>query len=182
LVADNRWLIGDAEGREFIVDEKGKVIGEVTNANHRDTYLYASGKMYNYDLDIIYDYAKDNLVIEYALDECVLFRNIDNEIICYSSTGSNTIVKKDSKREVFDVENDYFIIKDTTATDKVTYEFYNAKGDMITTINTNYDVSALAPDVMINIICSNGNYRLFKIVTGVAADGSAKYEYYRFGA
>ena len=182
LAYANRWAIYDAEGREFIVDAKGKVVGETTNAYYRDTYIYAEGKMYDYDLNLIYDYSKDNLVVENALDECVLFRNIDNELVLYSVAGTGTLIKKDAKRTLFVCERDYFIIKDFSSSTKVTYEIYNGEGILINTVDASIEIAALSAEEVFNVAHKNDGKLLLKTVVGVNTDGSMKCEYYRLGA
>ena len=181
MVAANRWLVYSADDKEFIVNEKGKVLGETSAASPRSTYMYADGKMYDYDLNVIYDYAKDNLAVENALDQAVLFRNVDNELICYTNSATTKLIEKDAKRELYLAESNYFIIKDYSADDKVKYEIYNGAGTLVTTVNAASVLSGIDVAAAFSVVATHDGYMVMRVAVDTVTTGNDyKYEFYRF--
>ncbi len=180
MVAANRWRIASVDGKEFIVNEKGKVIGETTSASYRQTYMYTQGKMYDYDLNVIYDYAKENLFVQKALDQAVLFRNIDEELICYTPSATTKLIEKDAKKELYLAENDYFIIKDFSGEDNVKFEIYNEAGKLITTISVASALSGIDVAAAFSVVLDNDDQMIMRVAVDTLTTGDFKYEYYRF--
>ena len=180
MVAANRWLVTTADEKEFIVNEKGKVIGETSMASYRQTYLNAQGKLYDYDLNVIYDYAKENLTVERALDQAVLFRNLDDELICYTTAATTKLIEKDAKRELCSVENEYFIIKDYSDAEKVKYEIYNEAGKLITTVSVPSALSGIDVVEAFSVVLSHDGKMIMRVAVDTLTTGDYKYEFYRF--
>lgn len=182
MLASDRWLVRSADDKEFIVNEKGKVIGETSAANYRATYMYADGKMYDYDLNVIYDYAKDNLYVEQALDRAVLFRNVDDELVCYTDSGTTVkLIEKDAKRKLFLAEHDYFIIKDYSADDKAKFEIYNGAGTLVTTVDPTAALLSIDVDEAFSVIATHDGCMILRVAVDTVTVGNAyKYEFYRF--
>ena len=180
MVSANRWVMYSVDNREFVVDEKGKVLGEITKASFRDTYIYGNGKMYDYDLNVIYDYAKDNLAVEYALGQAMLFRNLDNELICYSSSKTEKLIAKDAKRSLYHADNEYFIIMDYSDTAKIKFEIYNESGAQIYVLSAPSAWAAIAVTDLINVVYTDGEYMVVRAAVDVQTAGGYKYEYLRF--
>ncbi len=180
--AVDRWLVRSTDNKEFIVNEKGKVIGETSAANYRTKYMYADGKMYDYDLNVIYDYAKDNLEIDQALDQAVLLRNVDDELICYTASGDTVkLIEKGAKRTLYLAEHNYFVIKECSADDKVKFEIYNGAGTLVTTVNPTSALWSIDVSEAFSVIATHDGRMILRVAVDTVTTGNAyKYEFYRF--
>ncbi len=140
LITTNRWTVTNADSQRFLVNEKGHVLGEVTNSDARnESYYVVGGKLYDYSLSVVYDYEAADLEIyngvEGVLNHGVLLQNKDGEIICYANGSSTTIVAKDSSRSLYTVTDAYFVVCDTTDAVNVKYDIYNDVGVKLATLD-----------------------------------------------
>ena len=179
MVAADRWIASSVDGKNFIVDENGEVVGETTNAYYCENFLYASGKMYDYDLNVIYDYAAENLTLERSLKQAMLFRNADNELICYSDGQSNKLIENGAKRALVHTKREYFVIKDYSSTDAIKYEIYNERGAKLTSISVATGLSSRDYDDIFTSVASYYGAFLLRVATNVNDAGDYKYDYYK---
>ena len=137
LVATNRWWISTDMGTQYIINEKAEIVGDVSEASMMANYLSDDGKLYDFDLNVVPDYASEKLVLVNEFDNSLLFKNLDGELILFTNGQKTTLAAKDSKREFFDLSgcNGYFAIVDHSEESKVKFEIYNSVGNNILTLD-----------------------------------------------
>ena len=138
LFKEDLWLIGTAAGADLLVNAKGEVVGDITNMNASNAeYLVCDGKLYDYTLNMVYDYEAAKLSIVRVFENSILFTNDDGELICYANGTSTTLIAKDADRELSDVINVYnfFVIFDYSDLANIKFEIYNAAGVKILTLD-----------------------------------------------
>ena len=144
FVATNRWVFNTADGRAYLVNEKAEVIGEVTGANlgNGRSYFTANGKVYDYDLNVTFDYTAANLTIFRRLNHGIIFRNDDNERILVVNGTKTTLISKDevataltpATKQIVATEDEYVVIRDTTNTEEKKIIVYNDLGAPVLTL------------------------------------------------
>ncbi len=127
-VANNRWEI-ECDDRSYLINEKGEVLGDVTNARSFGNYLYADGKVYNYDLAVVFDYANAGLTLYSAMDNALILQNADSEYLLYTGgEAATTIISKTAKLMLADVQDNFYVLLNTEAPEDVKYDIYNDQG------------------------------------------------------
>ncbi|MBQ9801730.1 MAG: hypothetical protein IJW51_01495 [Clostridia bacterium] len=152
-VANNRWLVRDNLDREYLVNEKGKLVGEVTGADdYNSAYCVAAGKLYDFDLNLVHDFEEAGQEIYEGtagygiMNHGVLLENGDEEIICYTNGAATTVVAKDSSRTLYVIEDNYFVVRDYTDAANVKYELYNDVGVKLASFDYAPDTVAWGED------------------------------------
>ena len=186
LVASNRWIVSNKAGQEFLINEKGDVLGEVTNIDWENdvtgTYFVLNNKIYDWDLNVKCDLNEQKMEnIVSKMSHSVLFNTEDGEYKLYTNGEVKTIVAKDALalRTVQVLSKDVFAINVVDATDsgKVKCEIYNDAGTLLTTIEdaafTLTGAKVMTADSTNAILIAG-----LEIVTG---DALAKTVYYRIG-
>ena len=139
-VCEDRWIINTHAGEAYVVNQKGKVIAEISGADGANSaYIRADGKLFDYDAEVAFDYKTKDYTYKASTNRAVLFTNKDGELILYANGAEKTLIAKDAQRTILDlldedVKSDYFIIKDSTDAANVKYEIYNDAGTLIHTI------------------------------------------------
>lgn len=128
-VADDVVLISDVLGHEYLYNAKGKLIGDVTGAvAMTDTYVVGEGKIYNFQLNEVYDFAKEGYEYEGALKSAVLFsKEVGGVQQNYLfKDGAMTAVANSGNSQVLN-ERLFVVVDNTTGK----YFYYNDAGTMI---------------------------------------------------
>lgn len=180
LVATNRWAVQTEQDYMFLLDEKGDVIGEISNVNDANkSYIVADGKLYDFSLSMVLDYRKEGLTLVETLPDSILFTNKKDELIVYANGTKTTLIAEDAEREYVDSMSEayrgYFVIVDETNTDAVKYEIYNAKGAKILTLDGGSHF---------NIFCIAANREGEALIRVTGWDATAleyTYTYYHLG-
>lgn len=152
-IASNRWLVQDNLSRSYLVNEKGKVVGEVTGADDRNNaYYVAGGKLYDFDLNAVYDFESANQEIYSGsagygvMRHGILLENNDGEIVCYANGAATAVIAKDSSRVLYTVTDAYFVVRDYSDVSNIKYELYNDVGVKLTTFDYAPDAVAEGED------------------------------------
>ena len=166
-VGTNRWTVSNADQQQFLVNEKGKVLGEVTAKEARnECYYIVDGRMYNYDLSLIYDYRVAELEIyngyEGVMNHGVLFTKGDGELICYANNNAVTIAAKGTACSVYAVADSYFVVRNAADINNVKYDVYNDVGTKLASLD--YAPTAL-------LVAENGSCLVYYL----QADGQSVY-------
>ena len=165
MIAENRWLVGTAEGFAYLVDEKGDIIADISNASFNESgYITCDGKLYDHNLQLLFDYEAEKLYRYESFGNCILFTNDDDELILYANGQKSTLIAKDTEREYMDSysnEGDYFVICDSTDPAAIKYEVYNNAGAKILTLDyspESFDISRAfwTPDDSVLMLCVTG--------------------------
>ncbi len=136
LWANDRFGVGTEDGRCYLVDGEGELIGEATNATPLgNRYLVCDGKIYGTDLRVLLDYKVGGFTLEYTIegDGILYFKNERGELFTWNGSGEPTAVKKgdDAVRNytvylwgyaVTDYENDQIVLYNVNGTDLLTLD------------------------------------------------------------
>lgn len=145
----NLYAVYTVDGQGFLVDAEGNVKADVTNMGQtNDKYIAKNGKLYDYNLNVVYDYEAEEYTIYAMLDTSVLFENEDGEISLFVDGSFTEIIpapKKDevSKYSIAAQNGDVIIVKDASDKDEISYIVYNEKGEEIYTFDNYQSVSIL---------------------------------------
>lgn len=135
-VAKNRWLFRTVKNSSFLVDEKGKIVGEASNiAYSNNAYIVSQGhKIYDYDLNMKLDLKEEGSTYIYMFENSVLFYTDKSEVKLYVNGEVKTIINaSEGKRTFTKLSNGAYMITDTTGSN-TTYEIYNEQGTLLGTI------------------------------------------------
>ncbi len=173
MVAKNRWEFSTIDGRVFMVDEEGVVLGENFHVDDSNADLFVSNKrLYDWDLNLKADLQQDATELIFVMDHGVLYETQKGEWKLYYNGTTQTIINesqaKEGKRTFQFLDRGAFMIVDETKTDPK-YEIYNSMGALLGTITDNVSIPKRK-------IAENGAILLW----AKAKDSSAVY-YYRIG-
>jgi hypothetical protein len=182
-VATNRWIASNMAGQDFLLNEKGEILGEVSGIDWDEAnanFFVLNGKIYDWDLNVKLDLAEQKCDDYEILGHSVLFENEDGEQKLYVNGEVKTLIDKATaeagKRDLEILSDNLYVIIDTATEGKTKYEFYNDAGTLLTAI----DNAIFAPDCLIYEADSNNAV----VIAGmsVPAEGeAAKVVYYRVG-
>ena len=166
------------EIHEYLINGKGEILGNISNATDISVgYMRCDGKIYDYDMNVLYDYRAAKLSYEDWVGGSLIFENEDDEVLLYTGGNSTTtIVGKDSDLSLYYVASNYYVIKDMSAEDVVKYHFYNEKGTLLVTVESN---SYFNDNSYYSDFESCGYFDDVKIIETKNADGESVF--YRFG-
>ena len=75
-VMADRYLVADRSVNSYLVNGKGELIGDVTNAdteNSNNVFVLGSGRVYDSDLKFVFDYTAEEYELFASLDNLLLF-------------------------------------------------------------------------------------------------------------
>lgn len=140
-VIDNTYpsyfTVGLANNGMLLINEKGKVIGDISGADQLTySYIYAGGKLYNYNLEAVYDYEAAGYDLEETFERSAIFSK-DNggtdEYFIYLNGTLTALDTKDDKLDFYGASNGVYLIKDTTDLLNPVIRYYNEKGELLLT-------------------------------------------------
>ena len=182
-VATNRWIASNMAGQDFLLNEKGEILGEVSGIDWDEAnanFFVLNGKIYDWDLNVKVDLSEQKCDDYEILNHSVLFETEDGEQKLYVNGEVKTLIDKATaeagKRDLEILSDNLYVIIDTATEGKTKYEFYNDAGTLLTAI----DNAIFAPDCLIYEADSNNAV----VIAGmsVPAEGeAAKVVYYRVG-
>lgn len=181
LVANNRWIVSNIAGQDFLLNEKGDVLGEVSGLDWDEMtpdFFVLEGKIYDWDLNVKLDLDEQKCEGEYkVLDHGVLFGTEDDEVKLYANGEVKTIIDKTTAEadthEIALLNNctSLFVVIDTATEGTVKVVVYNSVGTQLTTVE---NVTFLPTSIV--AVADNSNALL---ISGVNNDGDTVY--YRVG-
>ena len=138
-VAKNRWEVYTVDGRTFLLNEKGDVIGETSSStNSNDSVLVANKKVYDWDLNLKIDLAEKDAENITMMNNGIIFHTNKNEVKLYINGEIRTIISESEaeagKRTFKYLSRGAYMIIDSSGTSPK-YEIYNEQGTLLTTIN-----------------------------------------------
>lgn len=144
-VIDNTYpsyfTVGLANNGALLINEKGKVIGDISGADQLTySYIYAGGKLYNYNLEAVYDYEAAGYEVEEVLERSAILSKDNNgtdEYFIYTNGELKALDTKDDKLTFMGADSDLgvYIVQDTTDLLNKVNRYYNDKGELIFTQN-----------------------------------------------
>ena len=172
MLGENRWLASTARFA-YLVDGEETVLGEISEAEMTGKFFYKNGKIFDSDLELIYDCASNKMTLVDVLDGAFLLKNYDGEIFCYTGgegKPEKIITKKEAKTsEVTVLDSGLFVVCDRSNPADVNYDFYNAEGekifstDAIAGCNINPDDVIRTESAVLVPYNINGVYAYYKI-------------------
>lgn len=182
-VATNRWIASNMAGQDFLLNEKGEILGEVSGVDWDEAnanFFVLNGKIYDWDLNVKLDLAEQKCDDYEILNHSVLFETEDGEQKLYVNGEVKTLIDKATAeagdRELEILSDDLYVIIDTATEGKTKYELYNDAGTLLTAI----DNAIFAPGCLIYKADSN-NAVLIAGMSVPAEGEAAKVVYYRVG-
>lgn len=135
LVAQNRWMLSTTDGRNLLLNEKGKVIGEIPYVgNANANFFLEDNKIYDWDLNVKLDLNEQKAENIVVMNNSVLFENEDGEQMIYTKDGVKNLTDKDEPGRSFTrLSGGAYMITDATEAD-AKYEIYNDQGTLLFTI------------------------------------------------
>lgn len=177
-VSTNRWIATNLAGQDFLLNEKGEILGEVTGLDESKanaSFFVLNSKIYDWDLNVKLNLVEQKCDDYEILEHSVWFENEDGEQKLYINGEVKTLIDKAAveadKRELHILSDALYVIIDTATEGTVKYELYNDAGTLLTTV----DNAIFGLDCIIYTADSN-NAVLIK-----GTDKEAKTVYYRVG-
>lgn len=134
-VAVNRYTIDNEMGQTLLLDEKGKVIKDISNAKTKGTYLYTDEAIYDYNLNELYNYKAAGMEGIYAAAEgCILFTKGENVHLFVISSGETRDLGSALKVDYNSLGN-VFTVEKQAKNGVSDFEVYNSDGALISTIS-----------------------------------------------
>lgn len=176
-VAENRWKLTVENGKSYLLDKRGALIGDITNAStsYSDKFLVVKGisdssspgKIYDYSLNEIFD--ASSLTYYQYIGSSIICTNSAGEYLLYSGADSaKTIVAKDSDTRFLEtLIHKFYVLYTGTA-----YELYNSNGEML--ISSNY--KSYITERPFDVVSNNGSYVLLSANREVFKNGEISYE------
>ena len=158
-LGNNRFLVSDESGKEYLVNEKGEMIGEVTEAD----YDYAlklfvmDGKYYDMDLKMVFDSNANTYDYVGGGMDYTLYQETDDEgkTTYYILNGITMKTLDLPENGYVNAYNNYFAYEYYVVEDEWTYHYYtsyyNAKGELIYTCDHSTQIVGVsyAGDVLV---------------------------------
>ncbi len=142
-ISEERWVVSTTDN-VYLIDNEGTVIGEITNADRFGDYIYGAGKVYDLDLEIVYDYKRNDMTVHTVLENSIIFEDEDGELLIYDGSGTpDTLVEYESDFSFYYSGYDFFVILDESDDEEDKYNFYNSNGKKILTIKNKKDPELL---------------------------------------
>ena len=134
LVAADTWMLTTIDDCVYLVDAEGEIKGEITKKEYsNDAYIVAGGKIYNYNLEMVYDYKAEKLSLEtqYSSKTAVYLTNADGELFIFANGQKLTLIGKGAKCKVEEHNETFVVIKDSSTDGLESYKIYNSEGTLL---------------------------------------------------
>lgn len=129
-VALDRWSVSNSDGQTFLLNEKGKVLGEITNGNiEQGVGIVLGNKIFDWNLELLCDLNQYNPINLWFFEGCVLFRTLDEEIKLYAGGEVRTLIAEGETKDLEMLPEVGFMIVNTE--DASDFKIYNAKAEQI---------------------------------------------------
>ena len=163
--SEKRWVV-ETYNHSYLINDKGKMIGDVSNAISFGKHFYASGKIYDDSLTMVYDFRSNDLSVKETIGNSLLLEDQDGALLLFTGGSEpTTLIPKDSNKTYISSSADYcfdngFII---VQNDKLC-EIYNDQGTLLYSVN-DIDMEHLALDLDNAIVTSMDSAVLLKLTT-----------------
>ena len=174
-VAHSRWLINAVNGRSYIVDENGNVIGEDFNvADRNGDFFLMDNRIYDWNLNLKCDLKDENIEEIHVMEHSVFFKTKEGAYKLFANGELKTIADENAaskgKRMVKYLCQGAYMIIDANDSAGTKYEIYNDMGVLLDTIvgNKTPEFCAMTEDGAI-LLCA------------YVTDSATDMVYYRIG-
>ena len=129
--AENRWILYTESGCKYLVDEKCNVIGDVTNASTNGEFFICENKIYDKDLEEIYDLTEKKHSIHGTVGSSLLLQGENGEVTLLTQNGTKELITKNSDKSLISYLNNFIIIENDYTS---SVEIYNYLGKLISEV------------------------------------------------
>ncbi len=160
LFAENRWLAYAADDKVYLIDEKGKTLGEISGVGRFGCYFRTDKKIYDASLNLVYDFS--HLKFLQTVRSSILLQDANGGLLLYTG-GSEPIVLTNEAPQDFQAQHGtYIMIKNNDV-----WTVYNEAGAVLGTMEG---------EIVSQEINHNGSAHLIKVI-----NAEQKYVYYHLG-
>ncbi len=132
-VAKNRWAVMSTTGSTFLLNHKGKVLGEVSKVDKVNESMIVSSdyKVYDWNLKMVLDMKEHNVENYNVYDNCIVMTTDKNETLLFANGKVTTLIAKADaeKKFVEELDDRLFAIGDYNNVNE--FDLYNDKGEKI---------------------------------------------------
>ena len=134
MVGKNRWEISTVDGRTYMLDETGTVLGENFNVDDSNADVFMSNRrIYDWDLNLKADLQRDVTNL-YFMEYGVLYQTQKGEAKFYYNDETQTLITesqaKQGKHKLQYLSGGAYMIIDSTSSTPQ-YKIYNAQGTLV---------------------------------------------------
>ena len=165
-IAEDRWVV-TTTATSYVVDNGGNILGDVGRASVCGRILYGSGKAFDANINMVYDYQSADMTVAATLTNALILRKDNGDYYIYNGNSNpSRIAEAESGRYIYSdisssYQKDYLIVKDTNSSYSDAYEFYNGNGQQILTIRVDKESSLSVTSL--NIVAIGNGYLLFSV-------------------
>ena len=138
MVAKNRFVVETVSGREYLINEKAEVLGDIANAReYGDSFFLGGGKIYDWSLNEKYNYRAQRYTVHTVMKNAVLFEGENGEVVRYYDGNIATVISESSSTQsLYGAGNGYYVVRSTGA--ETSYTLYNEAGVELKTVDSMY--------------------------------------------
>lgn len=171
LLAEDRFVYETYNGDKFLMDGEGSIIGKInkigdlTRKGRTQTYIVLDGKLYDYDLQEVYDFITNDMFVERVMGHSVLFRNTtDHRLYLYTRADENTALPENT--ELILCNDQFLILRSETE-----YLVFNEDGKQLGTVSDASDLEIVTRDTEACVfsVRSENSFEYYKL-SGPAAE------------
>lgn len=153
LVAKNRWIVSNQQGLEYLVDEKGKVLGQIGNYSEYNEVgiLSKDNKFYNWDLTMVADFNEKDAVSCKLLESGVLVTAKSGDTLYYANGTTTTVARAIDNQSVEVFSERLYVVRGVSD-----FTIYNDLGQQ---------VYASAGTAAVNYVTGSENGAIVRVAT-----------------
>lgn len=157
VVAPGRYVLTNALGHQFLLDEYGEIMADLSGGTLKESFFIWNEKIYDYDLNVKYDFGNAKRLLAKAYDHCALLHDSKGYYL-YVDGKLQTLPLDVTSADYFNTLQDGFVAyRDRGA--QFSAQIYNDRGEMIFETYDNKLVTVGAEvDGCVLLTDSNGNY------------------------
>lgn len=166
-IANQRYIYRIYNNDSYLIDHKGKIISKINKITSAGSikknacYMLFDNKVYDYDLQKVYDYGKLNLNVYYIMGHGILFADESGAMILLTGSGELKALPEDTSVAL--VNNQIYVLQ---SSDFGSYSIFTENGEQIGSDLTASDFNMIRKASDISIISTMSGdtleyYRLF---------------------
>ena len=110
MVATDRYVV-TTDARKVLVDNKGKVVGDVSNGTVFGKYILGDGKVYDMDLKVVTDLDDGNFSVERVMNEALLLCDTDGAYAIFTNRGDVTyLTSAEGESSLYAAFDEYVVV------------------------------------------------------------------------
>lgn len=143
--AMNRWLLVNDNGQIFLLNEKGKILGEVTGVDENGMGsfgLIAGNKIFNWNLEVVCDLTEYAAVDYRIVGESVVFNTADAKTMAFVNGEVTTLIAEGEEKEIHYLDEVGFLLKDAAG-----FHIYNGRAEQVLTHSSTESIAKVNVDL-----------------------------------